>query len=65
MVNEKTHMTLSNKECSAIVDTTEMWLKLLGGVFNANPTTHDQYCDLRYNQIPTLKGKSWYVTNPV
>ena len=65
MSENKTHMTLSSKECSGIVDSIEMWSKLLGGVFNANPATHEQYRDLRYNQIPTLKGKSWYIANPM
>ena len=64
MTENKTHMTLSNKECSAIVDTMEMWLTMLSGLFNLNPATHEQYRDLRYNKIPQLKGQSWYVAKP-
>ena len=61
---EKTKISLSNEECSRIVDNIDMWLKLLGGVFSLNPATHDQYHDLRDGQIPELRRKWWYVSSP-
>ena len=64
MSENKTHMTLSSKECSGIVDSIEMWSKLLNGIFLLNPITHNQYLDLRYNKIPELKRQSWYVAKP-
>ena len=61
METEKTHMTLSNRECSNIVDSMEMGLKLLSVLVGRRPALRERYHDLRDVQIPRLKQASWYI----
>ena len=61
METEKTHITLSNRECSDIVDSMEMGLKLLSVLIARKPALYERYHNLRDVQIPMLKQASWYI----